>query len=45
MTRNIAMILLTLAVMAAIQSRVETRLGLHAGTTAMSFELRTGLRS
>ncbi len=45
MVREIAMILISLAVMAAIQSKVEARLGFHPGTTEMSFELRAGLRS
>jgi len=44
-TRTIALILLSLAVMAAIQSRVEARFERHASATEMRFELRTGLRS
>jgi hypothetical protein len=45
MLREIAMILITLAVMAAIQSSAETRFGLHLSSVDTTLELRTGLRS
>jgi len=39
--RTVAMILFTLAVMAAVQTRIEARLGLHCAT----FDSHMGLRS
>lgn len=45
MFRDIAMILITLAVMAVIQSSAETRFGLHVSSADTTSELRTGLRS
>ncbi len=41
MIRTIFMILITLAVMAAVQTGIEARLGLHCA----DFELHQGLRS
>jgi len=38
-------ILITLAVVATIQSSVDARLALHTGSTEMSFEFHTGIRS
>lgn len=45
MIRTIAMILFTLAVMAAVQTRLEARLGLHAALSDADLNLRIGLRS
>lgn len=46
MIRTIAMILFTLAVMAAVQTRVETRMGpMHAGVADANYDLHMGLRS
>ena len=45
MIRTIALILVTLAIMAAVQTRLESRLGLHASLSDATFDSRSGLRS